>query len=304
MRITPAIAALQADRRLQRRAQAAMIATCDGWRAEPAVADALAELDRFGSGAPLEACPALEAMFTEADAGPEFVASLCSHFLGALAREPLGQPAMRHGFDGSASTLLLARSGRAQLILHGAEPGRAEFSTVSFSDALRYEAVLAGVAQARIIRGTDGPAAWERPFHEEPLHLRAGTRLALDLGTESLQVLAVSRRLVSLRLHRFAAEPAPSREYRTDDGALLQQASGSIRASRHEMMLALLGRMEALEAAPLMAEVALEEGDCSLRWQALRECLALDTATGFRALTQVARRADDPLTSPAGALRA
>jgi len=304
MRIDPAIAALQADRRLQRRAQAKMIATTEAWRVDPVAVDAVAELDRFGAGAPLEACPALEASFPGADAAPELAASLCRHVTTALAEEPFGHPAMRHGFDGSASTLLLARSGRAQLILHAREPGETTFETVSFSDALRYEAVLAGEAQARIVRPTLGPAASQRPFHEEALSLRPGTRLALDLGSEALQVLATTRRLVSLRLHRFAAEPEPSREYRLADGVLLHQAAGSIRTSRQEMMLALLGRMEVAEAAPLMAELALEEGDSSLRWQALRECLALDTVAGFRALAALARRADDPLAAPAGALRA
>ena len=304
MRIDPAIAALQADRRLQRRAQAAMIATSEAWRADPAAACAVAELERFGAGAPLEACPSLEALFTGADAAPELAASLCRQFAAALAEEPFGQPAMRHGFDGSLSTLLLARSGRAQLILHAREPGETECTTVRFSDALRYEAVLAGEAEARIVRRTDGPAARERPFHQEALSLRAGTRLALDLGSEALQVLTTTRRLVALRLHRFAAEPEPSREHRLGDGALLQQSAGSIRTSRHEMMLALLGRMQVPQAAPLMAEMVLEEGDPSLRWQAVRECLALDTAAGFRALAALARCADDPLAAPAGALRA
>jgi len=304
MRMDPAIAALQTDGRLQRRAQAAMVATSDAWRADPAAAGALAELVRFGAGAPLEACPALEALFTAADAAPALTASLSRHFANSLAEEPFGHPAMRHGFDGSVSTLLLARSGRAQLILHAREPGEAAFATVSLSDALRYEAVLAGEAEARIVRATLGPAARERPFHQERLELRAGTRLALDLSSEALQVIATSRRLVSLRLHRFAAEPEPSREYRLADGALLHQAAGSIRTSRHEMMLALLGRMQVVEAAPLMAELALEEGDTSLRWQALRECLALDTAAGFRALAALARRTGDALAEPAGALRA
>ena len=35
------------------------------------------------------------------------------------------------------------------------------------------------------------------------------------------------------------------------------------------------------------------------RWQALRECLALDSATGFAALLEVAGQADDPLCVPA-----
>lgn len=69
---------------------------------------------------------------------------LCSHFATALDRNRFGQLPFRHGFDGTVSTLLLARSGRAQLIHHAREPGRTDFSSAGFSDALRYEAVLAG----------------------------------------------------------------------------------------------------------------------------------------------------------------
>lgn len=304
MRIDPAIKALQADCHLQRQPQAAMIATADAWRARPEVSLAIAELQRFGEGAPLEGCPTLEAMFTGPDAAGDFAASLRRDFVEVLEREPFGQPAMRHGFDGSTSTLLLARSGRAQLILHAREPGGCTFDAASFSDALRYDAVLGGEAQARIVRRTLGPEAKKRPFHEEAIALKSGVRLALDLGSEALQVVSIARRLVTLRLHRFAAKLGPTREYRLCDGALLQQAAGDIRTSRHEMMLALLGRMEVAEAAPLMAEIALEDGDSSFRWQALRECLALETATGFRTLTALAQRLDDPLASPAGALRA
>jgi len=304
MHINPAIAALQADRGPQRRAQSAMFAACAAWRTDPGVTAAFAEMERFGAGAPLEACPALEALFTGPDAAPALAEALCRHFAEALPAEPFGHPPFRHSFDGALATLVLARSGRAQLILQAREPGEAAFTSVSFSDALRYEAVLAGAARARIVRRTLGPAAESRPFHTEALELAPGTRLALDRASEALQVLATHRRLVSLRLQRSAAEPEPSREHDLATGALIHQAAGNVRTSRQEMMLALLGRMEVGKAAPLMAEMALEEGDASLRWQALRECLALDTGTGFAALVAIARRAGDPLAAPAGALRA
>ncbi len=304
MRIDPAIAALQADRAPQRRAQAAMVAAGDAWRAEPQVAAALTECERFGAGAPLEACPALEALFTKANAAPLLAGSLCRGLAQAIAAEPFGHPPFRHGYSGGLATLMLARSGRAQLILQAREPGENAFETVRFSDALRFDAVLAGAAEARIVRRTTGHSAERRPFHSEAMALGAGTRLALDCSSEAVQVLATTRRLVSLRLHRTSAEPEPSREHDLATGELLHQAAGSMRSSRQEMTLALLGRMQAVEAAPLMAETAQEEGDSSLRWQALRECLALDTATGFAALVALARSPGDPLAASAGALRA
>lgn len=300
MRIDPAIAALRRDRAPQRRAQAAMLAACDAWRARREVRDLLADFARYGDGAPLEACPALFLPFTDGGAAPGLAAELVRALCAALAAEPLGHPVFRHGYDRGTSTLLLARHGRAQLVLHAGEPGRRSFDTVSFSDGERREAVLAGEARARIVRrrGRFGL------FAEQRLALGPGVRLALDLNDAALQVIEIERRLVSLRLQRSAASPGPSREYDLATGALLRQAAGRIRASRHEAMLALLGRMRRVEAAPVMAAIAREPGDASLRWQALRECLALDTATGFAALCDLARTADDPLAAPADTLRA
>jgi hypothetical protein len=301
MRIDPAIAAMRRDPALQRRAQSAIIAAGDEWRRGPRMAVLLGELERFGKGAPLEACPQLDAVFTGRQAAGDLTSALCRRMAAVIEEHAFAQPPFRHGFDGEVATLLLARAGRAQLILHAREPGRWEHTTAAYSDALRYEAVLAGAAHARIARICSTKPA---TFATESIRLGTGARLALDLSCEALQVLQVERRLVSLRLHRFDAAPLPTREYSLTDGALLHQAAGDMRASRLEMMLALLGRMERREAAPEMAAIACGPGDDSLRWQALRECLALDTEQGFRALSLIARAAGDPLAVPAGALRA
>ncbi len=172
-----------------------------------------------------------------------------------------------------------------------------------FCDATRFDAVLAGAGDARIVRiaGHDGEGV---RLSQEPLALRPGHRLAFDLNSETLAVDSVDRRLVVLRLLRMAPEPAPGREYDAASGRLLHRSAGRIGTSRREAIIALLGRMGRADAAPQIARVALDEGDPSLRWQALREALALDTATGFRALASVARRGEDPLAAQAGALRA
>ncbi|MDG2005376.1 MAG: hypothetical protein P8J20_18800 [Novosphingobium sp.] len=109
--------------------------------------------------------------------------------------------------------------------------------------------------------------------------------------------------LVTLRLQRRLPDLGPTREYRLADGQLVHQAAGHVRDSRIEMTMALLGRMGREDAASLLAEVALEEGSAALRWQALRECLALDTLTGFTKLCAVVRSMDDELAPMAGALR-
>ena len=58
------------------------------------------------------------------------------------------------------------------------------------------------------------------------------------------------------------------------------------------------------DAAPLLAAMAEEQGGTGMRWQALRECLGLDSALGFAALRTIAQRSGDPLAVPAGALAA
>lgn len=303
MKLDPQIALLRSDRAPQRRAQAAMVAACEAWRGEPGVADMLTELAEFGQGAPLEACPQLERMFTQPDVAEKVALALTGQFARTLATTPLGHPPMRHGFNGSASTLLLAKAGRAQLVLQAREPGRHTIDAVTFSDGLRYEAVLAGAARAAIVRRCE-PAGIDAQLYEEALALCPGARLAFDCRGEALVLEEVTCRLVSLRLHRTASDPRPSTEHDRATGKLLQQTCGDLATSRREMMVTLLGRMSRPEAAPLLAEIAREPDDPSLRWQGLRECLALDTATGFAALSAIARRADDALAHEAGALRA
>ncbi len=300
MRIDPAIAALRRDRAPQRRAQAVSVAACDAWRAMPDVGGVLADFGRYGEGTPLECCPKLLALFADGDSTAGVMTALVRELCAALAAEPFAHPPFRHGYDRGTATLLLARCGQAQLVLQAVEPASRSIDVVSFSDAERHEAVLAGEARGRLVRrrGRFGL------FAEQRLTLEAGFRLALDLGEQALQVLEIDRRLVSLRLHRSARNPQPSGEYDLTSGALLRQAAGDIRTSRHEAMLALLGRMHRNEAAPVMAAIAREPGDNSLRWQALRECLALDSKAGFAALCDLASRKTDPLAAPAATLRA
>jgi hypothetical protein len=276
-----------------------MYAVRDAWRREGRVAPVLEAFEAYAGGAPLAACPGLAELFLEGEAAERLIAGLCAALSETLASEPFGQVPFRHAFDGSLSTLLLARSGTARLSLLAQEPGSYESASALFSDAERHETVIAGKAAGRLTaRLPDGALEHQR------LPLAAGARTALDLSQRSLLVETVERRLVRLRLDRAARSAGPVREYSLADGRLLSQSSGDVRQSRQEMMLSLLGRMKRTEAAPLIAEIAVEEGPDALRWQALRESLALDTASGFAALCCVARSPIDPLAAPAGVLRA
>ena len=279
-----------------------MKAATDCWREEAGMADAMAQFAQFGAGAALEQCPALEEIFLGQGRAEAMTGSLIAHFCSAIAANPLGHPPFRNAFDGRTSTLLLAKSGRAQLLLQSREPGQYSYACANFTDALRYDATLAGSANADILR-IHGPRE-QVAFTAEPIALEQGVRLAFDCNTEILLTHTVERRLVTLRLLQTAENPQAGREYSRESGQLLHQSAGTLATSRREMMAALLGRMGRTEAAPVLADMALAEGDMSLRWQALRECLALDTAQGFAALLRMARDPRDPLSGNAAALHA
>lgn len=326
MHVHPDIAALRSDRAPQRQAQTAMAAAGVAWRTEPGAAAFADELKRFGDGAALEACPQLAAVFAprpaacragaaggerapDDDEAQRLIGLMAGHYCRAMASHPLGHPPFRNGFDGRIGSLLLARAGRAHLLLHTREPGAYTQRDYLFRDEERFDAVLAGEGEGRLVHRTDpllpdGRRAERAQFAHEPVALVPGVRLAIDLDASVLAIDKVERRLVILRLQRSAVEPGMAREHDAQSGELVQQSAPTLAISRTEAILALLGRMQRADAAPGMARIALAAGDVSLRWQALRECLALDTAEGFWALGALARRSEDPLAAPAGALHA
>jgi len=303
MHVHPSIAALRSDFAPQRRAQAAMKAAIESWRAEPGIDQFMTQFAAFGHGAALEDCPDLEAVFTQTGEASRLMHLMSRHFIRAFTAHPLGQPPFRNGFDGNAGSMLLARAGRAQLIVQAREPARLEHAGYVFTDALRYDAVIGGKADARIVRIIENGTPTVG-FSEERLMLEPGCQMAFDLASEALLIDHVEERLVMLRLVRNRTNPGPMREFDAATGTMQQQSAGTIATSRQEAIIALLGRMQRTEAAPCFAQVALDEGDTSLRWQAVRECLALDSEEGFRALSRIALRAGDPLAGSAGALRA
>lgn len=311
MQIRAELAALRGDDSPQRRAQAALIARMDRWRATAEPAAVLADLKYFETGRPLADCPALCALFTPGDpSAKRLVAGLVGAMIAELAADPLGQVAMRHSTDGTSSTLLIGQSGLATLTLvaiDGAGLARsAPPVTINYAPGEAHEQILAGSARAEMVRCVigDGPAERaDAKLERAPLELAEGVCLARDCRREALLLHQIAGRLVTLRLHRRQEGTDPVREYELASGRLIHRAAASPAQSRYELMIALLGRMGRVDAAPLLASIALGTDPAPLRWQAMREGLGLDTATGFLALGALARRAGDPLAAHAGALR-
>lgn len=259
-------------------------------------------------GAELDELPLLSALFAEEDeAAALFCAGLIDPILTELRRDPLGQSPLRHFCDDTVTSITVLRRGTTVLSLQaidGAGLARAAApASARFAPCETWEHVLAGTASAERLS-----IAERRPdgvhFARAPLALKPGAVLHRLGLKETVQLLQVPASLVSLKLQRRTSCCDAACEYGLDDGTLLHQAAGSPRDSRLELTATLLGRMGRGDAAPLLAAMAEERGNPSLRWQVLRECLALDSAQGFATLCRIARDGADPLAGHAGALRA
>lgn len=308
MLIRPELMALRADDTPQRLIQRRLVDQSNAWRQTGQGAQVEAELLRLASGAALADLPLLAALFTAGDlAAAGLVGGVAAWLLTELAKAPLGQVPLRHQYDRTLATLVLARSHGTSLAIQAIDGAglalKPPAQSVSFAANENWEHMLAGSAlieRVQITGRTQAGVAMRR----ERLTFAAGEVMQRS-GREVAQIYRqVSGIAVLLRLQRYDGSGAASCEYALEDGRLLHQAAGTPRDSRLELTASLLGRMGRRDAAPLLAAMAEEAGSPHLRWQTLRECLGLDSAIGFAALSAIARRSEDPLAVPAGALRA
>jgi hypothetical protein len=308
MQIHPDLTALRSDDAPQRLDQQALHRALEKWQCGPFAGGLDADLEKLAAGAALDGLPLLGALFgADAGAATQFARSLLAALTDAMASAPLGQVPLRHFSDDTIAMLMLARRGSVSLALQVIDgrgiARRPPPASASFAPGETWERVLSGQAEASRLE-LDAIHPRGAQVRTAPCRLSAGDLLYRDGAREVLQFQAIRGTLVSLKLQRRDTSGEPTREYALPGGELLHQAASTSRDSRLELAATLLGRMGRSDAAPVLAAMAEETGSAALRWEALRECLGLDTGQGFAALTTIARRADDPLAAPAGALRA
>ena len=308
MLLRPELQALRSDDTPQRQAQAALHRLSAQWRASGGGARLDEALACYARGDPLEQLPPLARLFTPGDpAALRLTRDLIDRIAAALAAAPWGQVPLRHKLDDMTATLVLGTAGNAALVLQAIDGAglkrRPAALTASFSPGETHDHVLTGNADARLIelRGESDAAA---DLAETQCHLAAGAVARRSGAHQTLLIDVVATTLVTLKLQRRPANGSVTRQFRLADGTLAHQAAGNPRESRFELAAALLGRMGRIDAAPLLAAMAEEHGGQSLRWQSLKECLGLDSGTGFVALSRIAGQVGDPLAAPATALRA
>lgn len=279
--------------------QNALAKALAAWRAEPGVAPVLAAMKRFGAGGPLERCKALALLFEPS--GPRaraFADSLVAAGLAAIDGYPLGQLPLRHGSRDAVPMLVLARSGHATLAL-AAYDGHALASlprprTARFRPVETWKRVLAGSGLADLVSRDDRGG-----LRTERIALEAGGVYRHHGSRQAFDIHAVDGAMVVLRLERQLDEHEPVREFDLADGTLLHQASARKEDSRGELVVALLGAMERIDAVPQIAGLALGGGSDALRWQALREVIGLDALAGVELLAHLASDDGDTLQAQA-----
>lgn len=276
-------------------AQSAHEAVRARWDMHPVHGDLVA----FGSGTGLEQCSALGALLADPMA---VIAPLLDDLMRVMRTHPDGHMPLRFVRTAHFTALLLGASGRAKLSLLTYEPHAPGVAAATFTHGERIEHVLRGRADATLLALDRLDEAGRAVFARMRCQLVPGARFITDCARQTLMVDPPSRPVTVLRLARAAARPDPMRQFRLSDGALIHQAAGDCDASRRELMAVLLARL-APERAPRVLAGLTQGGPDHLRWQALRECLALDTARGFAALSRLADAPGDTLQSHAAALR-
>ena len=151
MRFDPVLRALRGDDAPQRQAQHALIAVRDEWLADPCAAEVLRALGAYGSGAALADCAPLAAAMRTLKGARAFADGLLDRVVPALRAAPLGITPFRHVSHRGVSSLLLARAGRAMLMLSAREPACPVPASIAFADGEQHEIVLAGAAQAHLV---------------------------------------------------------------------------------------------------------------------------------------------------------
>ncbi|MXP08699.1 hypothetical protein [Pseudoblastomonas halimionae] len=296
--------ALRTDEGPQCAAQAVMHRALAKWCESDAVRAVQTALARFDEGAKFNALPQLRALMTS-EGGQGFVEAWLAPIAKALRTEPLAHVAQRHTDDARQSSLLLAKVGRVTLSVHtrianpcGEEPAR----DCVLSDIDTWDLVLAGSIEGRAITAHGSAGAPE--LAAVPVELGPGDTSFRAGRRDVLAIDRIERSFTILRLQCRAMVPQPARAFDLATGQLLRQVAGDVRDSRTELMMALLRRMERREDVTLIAGLAREPGSSAVRWEAVRECLALDSAAGFALLGELADRAGDPLRGDAHRLRA
>ena len=295
--------ALRGDDREARTHRVAMEEALEDCRREPRLAAVLEELLRYGEGGDFAHCPALVALFEHTRAARDILRPLIGRLIALHRAYPLAQLAFRHRSQAGTHVLQIAARGHAtlSLVLQYHDAG-AEHTVATFADADQREVVLRGKASACLFE-IEAEERGRVTLESMPSGLQPGSRIRCPGPRHARLIQPSHASFLTLRLVRAARRPGPTRRVDVRSGRIVHRASGSVADSRADLAMLLLGRMGRRDALPVLSARS-RTGNAQVRWQALRQCLALDAATGLPLLEGIAQDRGDPLYGAAKALLA
>ncbi|RDE07120.1 hypothetical protein [Sphingomonas aracearum] len=235
-----------------------------------------------------EVAAAATALF--ADRG--WLGQMIAPLVEALAADPWFEPPLRVRRDGARIGAVLFEGETAAITASVLRGGAAPAASVVVPGRMAVVHHVAGRARLRLWR-VKGDRVVEQPGRE----VQAGDTLVLDGRTTGHQHEPVGGDLVTVTCTTELEAGPLVREYRRGDGALLRTATRDDRAARAQLLLAFLRADGRREAGDCFA-AASRDPAWFLRWDAMREWLALDAAAALPRLAEMAR------TDPHGDVRA
>lgn len=267
-----------------------------GWRDAD---EGLIRLVRDGAADPQAALTRVADRVTARD----WLARRIADALTPTRDDPWFVPPLRTHHGGGQRGVVLFESGPVTVTLLVLPPPRAGApppATVVFAHGLMLTHVVksggAGVQRYRVERCARDPdgltAATAGRCVAGPVEpLCDGARLFLDQSCDSYRLCDARRDTVIVQCLWRDAPSLPMREYDVATGRLHRMASADRTASFATMALTLLRTMERRDAVPAFV-ATLSHSDFAVRWNAMRELLALDPIAAAPHLARLA--AADP----------
>lgn len=245
-----------------------------------ALADAVAAAD----AASLDRAVALIRPFLE-DIG--WFEALLSAECARITDDPLHLPAFRASRNGAARHLVFARTERIWVTATIVDPVQRAGPWLHFSGRYALCRPLNRALSADAYRIENG-----RSVATGPRRCPVGAVIAVDERRETLRFRPEGAPLLMLRAQVAPMRPVVSRLFDANSGAPQAQAQADEGRARGLMLLSLL-RMQARRDAGAHFADALLACLPTQRWAAMREYLALDTASALPALQHMAQAEED-----------
>ncbi len=223
-----------------------------------------------------------------------WIADLIAPLVDGLRADPWFDPALRFTRDGLRTAIVLADL--PEVTLTASVTSAAALAQLALPATL----VLSGRrALTHYVRGEGTQVrrwqlvedAQRRCVEIAPLHLQDGDLIALDGRREARLIVAAPRDVVAITATAKPGADALMHEFSTGDGHHVRSATADDRASRAELLLALLRASGRSDAADSFDAISRDPA-FHLRWAAMREWLMLDARAARSRLAEMA--AADP----------